>query len=105
MRRSITPSRLRARICSLLPQWLGVPGDVQIEVEELPHFFRHHITTDLGFADGETARRFRELQAYLEESLQDVKVHRVGERRITALILGITAGKEVVGLKTVLIET
>lgn len=32
---------------SLLPQWLGVPGDVKVEEEDLPYFLRHHTTLDL----------------------------------------------------------
>ena len=46
---------------ALLPQWLGMPADTKVELEDLSHFFRYHITTDLGFVDEEPARRFREL--------------------------------------------
>jgi hypothetical protein len=88
---------------SLIPQWLGVPTDSKVEVEELPYFFRNHTKEES--EDEETARRFRELQTYLEENLQDVKVYRVGERKITVLILGKTATGDVAGLKTTVIET
>jgi hypothetical protein len=90
---------------SLLPQWLGAPADSKVETEDLPYFFRHHTTTDLGFVDEEKARRFRELQAYLEENLREVKAYRVGERKITALILGRTSAGDIAGLKTTIIET
>jgi hypothetical protein len=43
----------------LVPQWLGVPADSKVEVEELPYFFRNHTKEDS--EDEETARRFREL--------------------------------------------
>jgi histidine triad (HIT) family protein len=73
---------------ALLPQWLGIPADSKVEAEELPYFFRHYTTTDIGFVDKETARRFRELQEYLLENLQNVQVYRVGDRKIKAFILG-----------------
>lgn len=86
-------------------QWLGLPDGPKVEVEELPHFFRHHTDAESGYVDKETAQRFQDLQTFLQQSLRDVKVYRVGERRITALIVGKTDSGEIAGLKIYLIET
>jgi hypothetical protein len=50
-------------------------------------------------------QRFRDLQAFLENHLQDLKVYRVGETEIQALILGRLNSTEYAGLKTTVIET
>jgi histidine triad (HIT) family protein len=91
-------------LASLLPQWLGLGVESKVMVEELSYFFQHHTSTDLDFVDEEKAQQFRELQTFLEENLPEVQVYRVGIRRITAFILGRTAGGDVVGLKTTKVE-
>jgi hypothetical protein len=75
------------------------------KIEDLPYFFHHHTTTDSGFVDEKTAQRFRELQTDIENDLQVVKVYRMGDRKITACILGKTSAGDIVGLKTTVIET
>lgn len=90
---------------SLLAERLKIAGTSKVEVEELPFFFRNHIKEDSGYGDAETAKRFQELQRFLEQHLKEVKVYRVGERKITALIAGKTESGDIAGLKTTLIET
>lgn len=88
---------------AFLVQRLDIPVGTRVEVEELSYFFRHH--TSESSEEAETAQRFKNLQDFLLQNLQDVKVYRLGERKITALILGRGAAGEYVGLKTTLIET
>lgn len=93
---------------SHLPSFLGQkllnlsPG-TKVEVEELHYFLRNHTADNPD--DPGTPQRFRDLQSFLEQQLQDVKVYRVGERKITALVLGKTAAGDYAGLKTTVIET
>lgn len=93
---SDVPSLLRQRLISMSP-------DTKLEVEDLAYFFRNH--TDADLVDEQTAQRFLQLQTFMMQHLQDIKVYRVGERRITVLILGKTASGDYAGLKTVVIET
>jgi hypothetical protein len=51
------------------------------------------------------AQRFRELQTYLQQNLQDLKVYRIGHREIQVFILGKLGETHLVGLKTVSVET
>lgn len=88
---------------TLILQWLEVPADAKVETEELDYFLRNHTATDA--EDPEVAHRFRELQAFLQQHLQDVQVYRIGERRITAVLLGRTTTGDYIGLRTTVIET
>ena len=86
-----------------LRQWSGIPTDARIEEEELEHFFRNHTNEDA--EDKKVAQRFRELQSFLKQNLQGMKVYKLGARRITAVILGRSAAGDYVGLRTMVIET
>ncbi|WP_242917398.1 nuclease A inhibitor family protein [Pontibacter liquoris] len=85
----------------------GMPAAQELVTEELAHFFRNmtNAAADLPAEAQQEARRFEELQAFLEQHLAQVKVYRAGARKITALILGKASTGEVVGLKTQLVET
>ena len=85
----------------------AMPADYPLEVVELEYFFRNmtHARPESGKEGMEQAKRFEHLQKKLRELLQDVKVFRVGETQILALILGRTSGGEIAGLKTMLVET
>ena len=85
----------------------GKPSDSKIETVDLPYFFRNH-TTDQAEADEDMkamAQRFRELQTFLENHLQDLKVYRIGQVEIEALILGKLNETQYAGLKTTVVET
>lgn len=90
-------------ITAFLVQRLDMPAGTRVEVEELTYFFRNHTSDNP--EDTETVQRFRNLQDFLLQSLQDIKVYRLGERKITALMLGRGAAREYIGLKTTVIET
>ena len=83
--------------------WAGKEGTV--ETMELGTFFRPMTHNTETTVDRETAARFQVLQAYLEQHLDEVKVHRIGRRRMTALVLGRATNGEWVGVKTELVET
>ena len=85
----------------------GKTPDEKLEKVELSYFFRN-MTADQPDADEDMkniSRRFRELQAFLEENLNDIAVYRVGEIEITALILGKLNENQFAGLKTMVVET
>jgi len=68
--------------------WTGKEGECAVETVELGTF-----------------SRFQALQAYLEQHLREVRVYRIGHRRITALVVGKASSGEWVGVKTELVET
>ena len=84
----------------------GMPAQYPMVVLELDDFFRSQVRpAEETPEDLARAERFQQLQAKLHELLPDVKVYRIGETRITAFILGTTPAGEIIGLKTVLVET
>lgn len=84
-----------------------VEENSEVETVALADFFQP-MTQDLPDAGEEeikVAQRFRDLQALLEQHLQEALVYRLGQRRIQAFILGKTAIGDYAGLKTKLVET
>lgn len=96
-----------ADLPAALTEQAEVADNAAVDMVELPYFFRNMTREepDAGEEEQNTARRFRELQAFLKQHLQEVKVYRIGRRRIQAYILGRTATGDFVGLKTMLVET
>lgn len=90
-----------------LAAWAGKPGEEKVETVALAYFFRNmsRETSGMGEEEKKVALRFGELQRFLEQHLQEVKVYRIGHRKITALILGGTQTGAIAGLKTELVET
>lgn len=90
-----------------IAQLPDMPEGLKAEVVELPYFFRNLIRDDADAGEEEVniAHRFRKLQDLLEQRLEEVKVYRVGKRRIQAFVLGKTATGDYAGLKTTLVET
>ncbi|MCC9165638.1 nuclease A inhibitor family protein [Pontibacter harenae] len=87
--------------------WAGKAEEEKVEVVELQYFFRKmtNETEDMSDEEKLEASRFQKLQAFIEQHLQQTKVYRVGERKITAFILGKASTGELLGLKTILVET
>ncbi|WP_280640640.1 nuclease A inhibitor family protein [Hymenobacter volaticus] len=85
---------------------LGEPAGTQVESKELTLFLRNH-TADQGvLGDPAQANRFKALQMYMKQELQDTKVYRVGTGpQIKAYALGKTEDGKLAGFKTVLTET
>ncbi|WP_018477896.1 nuclease A inhibitor family protein [Pontibacter roseus] len=85
----------------------GMPAEYPLEVVEVDYFFRNmtKVNPENGTEGEQQAQRFRQLQEKLQELLQDVKVYKVGEDRISVLILGKTPNGEIAGIKTVVVET
>lgn len=85
---------------------LGQPSDTAIEVVALDDFFEP-ATEELdwyGPEERDTAKRFRQLLATIQQQLPDAKVYRVGSVEITVVIVG-QVEDDVVGLTTKVVET
>ncbi len=83
------------------------PLDAPVEVVDLPYFLRNQ-TADVPDADEfiqNMINRFRELQAFLQAQLQEVKVYRIGKREIQVYALGKLSPTQITGFKTVSVET
>ena len=64
------------------------------------------VASFFGELDGtENADQFRRLRGTLEERLSDVRVFRVGERRVEVYLMGRNPAGGWVGLHTVSVET
>ena len=85
---------------------LGELADTKVETKELTLFLRNH-TADQGvLGDPAQANRYKALQMFMKQELQDTKVYRVGTGpQIKAYALGKTEDSKLAGFKTVLTET
>ncbi|AII54176.1 nuclease A inhibitor family protein [Hymenobacter sp. APR13] len=89
-----------------LLQAVGAEAGTKVEAQELTLFLRNHTADDGVLGDPAQANRFKALQMYLKQELQDVKVYRVGTGpQVQAYALGRTASGKLAGFKTVLTET
>jgi len=90
---------------ALLPL-LGEPAEAPLQVVTLAYFLRNHTTASQDPTRQATVARYQALQAFMEQHLRAVQVYRVGaEPRIQAYALGEAADGQLVGFKTLLIET
>ncbi|MCB2376667.1 nuclease A inhibitor family protein [Hymenobacter sp. BT635] len=87
-------------------QLTGQPAGTKVETVDLMLFLRNH-TADDGLLDNpELANRYKALQMFLKQELQETKVYRVGTGpKVQAYALGKTGDGKLAGFKTVLTET
>jgi hypothetical protein len=85
----------------------GSDPEIAIEMMSLADFFAPALQVQDWYDEAELAdvRRFEELYRTIESNLEQVQVFRLGEIEITVYILGKTPDGDVVGLKTLVVET
>jgi histidine triad (HIT) family protein len=89
-----------------LAKLAGQPADTKIEKQELTYFLRNHTADNGVLGDPALANRFKALQMYLKQELEDVQVYRFGTGpQVPVLALGKTEDGQLAGFKTVLTET
>lgn len=95
---TLTPARLL--------EYAGHAPETPVVVVGLREFFRHVAQHQPWHDSAQAAqvRQFRRLVKVLEANLTDIRVYRVGSVHIDVYIVG-KAGRDLVGLATVLIET
>ena len=87
-------------------QLAGLPPDTPYEEQDLLYFLRNHTADDGVLQDPALANRYKALQMFMKQELDDTVVYRLGSSpQIQAYALGQTAGGELAGFKTVLSET
>lgn len=85
---------------------LGEPATASVQVVELGYFLRNHTAPDGVLGSAELAARYQALQDFMTQQLAPVQVYRVGSSpEIHAYALGQLGGGDLLGFKTVLIET
>lgn len=85
---------------------LNLPADTPVQEQELTYFLRNHTADDGVLGNVDLANRFKALQMYMKQELDEAKVYRVGQGpQLEAYALGRTAGGKLAGFKTTLIET
>jgi histidine triad (HIT) family protein len=85
---------------------LGQPADTPVETLELTVFLRNHTADNGVLGNVELANRFKALQMFMKQELQETKVYRVGKGpQVQAFALGQTEDGKLAGFKTVLTET
>ncbi|TGE28958.1 nuclease A inhibitor family protein [Hymenobacter metallicola] len=89
-----------------LLQLTGQPAGTKVETVDLMHFLRNHTADDGVLGDAELANRYKALQMFLKQELEETKVYRVGAGpQVQAYALGNTSEGKLAGFKTVLTET
>nr|WP_262922277.1 nuclease A inhibitor family protein [Hymenobacter sp. 5414T-23] len=84
----------------------GQPADTKVEKQELTYFLRNHTADNGVLGDPALANRFKALQMFLKQELEDVQVYRFGSGpQVPVLALGKTEDGQLAGFKTVLTET
>jgi hypothetical protein len=81
------------------------PQETLVEKSSVDYLLRNLTNPASGSVDAQTSGRFRNLAAQLKLELTDIEVYRVGEIQVDVFIIGRTAGGQVSGLRTLLIET
>nr|WP_286130557.1 nuclease A inhibitor family protein [Solirubrum puertoriconensis] len=91
---------------SVLPLLGHSPAGAKVETQELTYFLRNH-TADQGvLGNVELANRFKALQMFMMQELEDTQVYRVGSGpQVEAYALGKTSEGKLAGFKATLIET
>ena len=85
---------------------LGEPARANVETVELTQFLRNHTADDGVLGDVALSNRYKALQMYLKQDLNDARVYRVGRGpQVHAYALGRTTDGTLAGFKTVLTET
>lgn len=85
---------------------LGQPDGSPVEIKELTVFLRNHTADNGVLGNVELANRFKALQMFMKQELQETKVYRIGNGpQIQAFALGKTEDDKLAGFKTVLTET
>ncbi|AYA36617.1 HIT domain-containing protein [Hymenobacter oligotrophus] len=91
---------------NVLPLLGHSPASTNVETQELTYFLRNH-TADQGvLGNVELANRFKALQMFMKQEMEDTQVYRVGSgAQIEAYVLGKTSAGKLAGFKATLIET
>ena len=85
---------------------LGEPAGAKVETVELTQFLRNHTADDGVLGNVALSNRYKALQMFMKQDMNDVQVYRVGsEPQIHAYALGRTTDGTLAGFKTVLTET
>ena len=84
-----------------------LPADTAIETITLQDFFTPALATEDWYGKEElvTVDRYQKLVDAIDATLSDVRVFRIGEIEITVYIVGRTFDRELVGLRTQVVET
>jgi len=83
------------------------PEDARVEERDFHKFFARLTKAETWHDDvqREQTKKFLELQSILEEHLQDLKVFKIGEIRLSIYIVGLDKNNNVIGVRTESVET
>nr|WP_281383863.1 nuclease A inhibitor family protein [Hymenobacter citatus] len=106
----LEPVRYPAPEAELTPETVrelvGAPAEEPVETQELTVFLRQQTADNGPQGSVKAANRFKALQMFLKQELDDTQVYRLGKGpRITVYALGKTADGQLIGFKTYLSET
>ncbi len=91
---------------AVLLKLLGEPADAKVETVELTQFLRNHTADDGVLGDVALSNRYKALQMFMKQDMNDVQVYRVGTGpQLRAYALGRMTDGTLAGFKTVLTET
>ncbi len=83
------------------------PPDSPVEIVSLDNFFAPVMEDHSWFdaQDSKLVEGCRHLRSLLEATLENLKVYRIGSVEIDVYLLGQTEDKQIVGVKTTVVET
>nr|WP_235917381.1 nuclease A inhibitor family protein [Hymenobacter busanensis] len=85
---------------------LDKPADTKVDVQDLMFFLRNHTADDGVLGNPDLANRYKALQMYLKQELENTQVYRVGTGpQLEAYALGKTSTGKLAGFKVTLVET
>ena len=85
----------------------NLPNDAPIEERDFNEFFAR-LTADRDWhreIESARAKKFLVLQKLLEENLCELKVYKIGSRRLSVFVVGIDKGRRLMGVSTKAVET
>jgi Nuclease A inhibitor-like protein len=83
------------------------PPSVEVEVRDWQQFLQHATTVQDWMSDDEkaTVARYQALKTYVDTTLTDVQVYRLGTVEISVFVVGTTANCDIIALATQAVET
>ena len=91
----------------IVVEWDGKPGGTSVQVLTVDEFFKRmkNPHKDADDTQKKNAARFKELEAKLNELLDDVKAYKLSDVTLPVYIIGRTKNGDYAGLKTLVVET
>jgi hypothetical protein len=85
----------------------NMPPAVEVEIRDWESFLQHATTVQDWMSDDEKATvvRYQALKTYVNATLTEVQVYRLGAVELSVFVVGVTANCDIIALATQAVET